>query len=576
MAKAKRSFGDGSVKFLEMTRFIRLKVFHQILAVIGIMSIFFAVQAYLSVRVIQTMQAATPQLLNQGAYALDEISNLRVELASLKDAYLERLTGHAADSEPLAEAFDKIFQRIKSLGSIEAKTRRTILEKLRTVQAVIAAAPAESGYDTLRQELLNVNLYLENSYTEIFGGTLARVNANDQFSGKAQRNSMIIMILSIVCSVLLGVLIANSIAGPLRRIAATARAIAGGDLTENIRTAGSPEIAGAVAGLNQAIDGLRRLVSGIHTQLGLLTGASKELRLASELTGRSAAEVARSMEELSHGAEEQALQIGQAVRTVDQLAATVQQVSQDADRIATASEKVAQAAQTGRQATVAIAREITGLYSSTEEVAEVIAILRNTAAAIGETITLIQGIAEQTTLLALNASIEAARAGEQGKGFGVVARETGKLADQSKQAAESITSLILQMQERTERAVEVIRIGLGRADQGRNLVVQTKATFEEIFAALNDNSLQIRAVAQSAQQMSASNQAVIQFINAIASFSEESLSSTEQVSATAEEQSASVQEVTALAESLDRIAAQLQGAVAAFVLEEKRAEKADA
>ncbi len=569
MPQQGRNLGERSSKVLEVTHFTKLKVFYQILMVIGVMSLFFGLQAYLNVGVIRTMQEAIPAILNQGAYTLNEIANLKGDILNVKDAYLEQMTGNTdANTPAVTELLEKINQRTRSLNQIEPGTKERILHKLAMIQT-LTENPTADNYPLLRKELSNIGLYLDNAYMGLFSQTLSRVTENDQFSDEAQRNSILIMIASIVLSILLGVFIANSIAGPLKKIAGVVKGIAVGDLTEKVRAAGSPELAVVVNGLNQAIDGLQELVSNIGHQATALFTASKELKATSTMTGQSATEVARSMEQLTVGAEEQARQINQAVATIDQLSETVHQVSQGTDRIATASEKVAQAAQVGREATVAITREITGLYTSTKEVAEVIEILQRSSEEIGEIITLIQAIAEQTALLALNASIEAARAGEQGRGFGVVARETGKLAEQSKQATESITQLILRMKARTNQAVNVIQIGLGRADKGRNLVVQARTTFEEIFTALSENLQQIRAVAALTQKMSHSNQEVIELINGIASFSEESLSSTEQVSATTEEQSASVEQVMALAESLERIADHLRQAVAAFELTPK-------
>ncbi len=572
MPQQGRNIDERSSKVLEITQFTKLKVFYQILTVIGVMSLCFGLQAYLNVGVIRTMQEAIPAILNQGAYTLNEIANLKGDILNVKDAYLEQITGNAAaDTPAVAELLEKIKQRTGSLDQIEPGAKKRILNKLSTIQTLVED-PAAANYPLVRKELNNIGLYLDNAYMDLFSQTLSRVTENNQFSDEAQRNSILIMIASIGLSILLGVLIANSIAGPLKKIAKVVKGIAVGDLTEKVRAAGSPELTVVVSGLNQAIDGLQELVSNIGNQATVLFNASKELKSTSAMTGQSAAEVARSMEQLTVGAEEQARQINQAVATIDHLSETVHQVSQGTDRIAVASEKVAQAAQIGREATVAITREITELYTSTKEVAEVIAILQRSSEEIGEIITLIQAIAEQTALLALNASIEAARAGEQGRGFGVVARETGKLAEQSKQATESITQLILRMKARTDQAVNVIQIGLGRADKGRNLVVQARTTFEEIFTALNENLHQIRAVASLTRKMSHSNQEVIELINGIASFSEESLSSTEQVSATTEEQSASVEQVMALAESLEQIADHLRQAVAVFELAPKTAD----
>jgi methyl-accepting chemotaxis protein len=180
---------------------------------------------------------------------------------------------------------------------------------------------------------------------------------------------------------------------------------------------------------------------------------------------------------------------------------------------------------------------------------------------------MIHGMAEQTTLLALNAAIEAARAGEHGRGFAVVAQETGKLAEQSKQATILIVDLINKIKKQTDQAVIAMEKGMERAERGKNLAIQTSATFEEIFKSLNDNQDQIEVVAKSARRMAESNTVVIEAINEAAAISEESMSGTEEVSATAEEQSASAEEVAALSDNLRRIAKSLQLAVELFELE---------
>jgi methyl-accepting chemotaxis protein len=129
--------------------------------------------------------------------------------------------------------------------------------------------------------------------------------------------------------------------------------------------------------------------------------------------------------------------------------------------------------------------------------------------------TVIQGIAEQTTLLALNAAIEAARAGEYGRGFAVVAAETGKLADQSKQAAQLINNLIDQMKQRFKHAVQSMTNGIKVVESGKNLAVKATITFENIFSKLGNILPRIDSVALSAKKMAESNEGVITAITNI-------------------------------------------------------------
>jgi methyl-accepting chemotaxis protein len=285
---------------------------------------------------------------------------------------------------------------------------------------------------------------------------------------------------------------------------------------------------------------------------------------AASYSGKSATDVAQAMEQIAQATSEQTIQINDTVEKVDLLAQLVKKVTGDTEQISFVSEQVAESARLGQKATNDVANEFNELFNFTKEAAQVIEELHNTSEEISESTTVIQGIAEQTTLLALNAAIEAARAGEHGKGFGVVAVETGKLADQSKQAVGSIANLIAQMKNRTKHAVDVMQQGITKTDAGKKLATEATTTFEGIFQALHDNLRQIETVAKSAREMANTNEEVISAVTTIAAISEEALANTEEVSATAEEQSASAEQVSALAENLNQVADQMKLSVSVF------------
>ena len=311
------------------------------------------------------------------------------------------------------------------------------------------------------------------------------------FANVSQIWTIVIFVGCSIFAIFFGLGIASSISRPLDETVRAAKALATGDLTKNLKVAGCQEVQGMVDGLNQAILGLRELVKGIDRQSDSLSVASKELNDASSDTGRSANQVAAAMNELAKAASDQTEQVNQAVETINLLSTLVKKVSDDTENIASASEIVAQSAQVGQKVTGDIASEINQIYDSTREVADVIEQLNTTGEEISEITVMIGGIAEQTTLLALNASIEAARAGEHGKGFSVVAKETGKLAEQSKQAAQLIADLISQMRKRNTHAVEVINRGMQKVEAGKHLASQATVAFEQIFKTLKNNLNQI-------------------------------------------------------------------------------------
>src|SRR3954451_12572780 len=132
----------------------------------------------------------------------------------------------------------------------------------------------------------------------------------------------------------------------------------------------------------------------------------------------------------------------------------------------------------------------------------------------------ITGIAEQTNLLALNAAIEAARAGEQGRGFAVVAEEVRKLAEESQEAAATISGLVQEIQSDTERTVRVVEDGVTRTEEGAETVAQARLAFEAIGGAVGDMTARIEQIAAAAQQISAATEKVSDDIGGVATVAE--------------------------------------------------------
>lgn len=547
--------------------FKRLKVFYQIMILAGVMFVFLGIEGLMGITTINRLNQYSHRTFDNGIQLIFKVNEFKTKFEQLRINYLKDIVTHNSTA-------GGVFYREKSIwkGDLHDFERMHLenineLEKeVATIEKILEKPVSEENYSDLDMTLRNVKYFSENIMGQVRSESLVSLNQGERYSDTNKLISLILLIVGIALAVLLGFAIAIPIARPLHSVGITAKSLAAGNLAKTITAEGSIEVATVVESLNKAIIGLRELVGKIDEHSNTLFIASQELKTASNDTGKSATEVAIAMQELAQASTDQAGKATDAVTNINVLAELVRQVSEEVKNISGESENVALSAKLGQKATNDVADEMIKIYNMTKDVTLVIDELDKFSTEVTEITSMMEGIAEQTALLALNASIEAARAGEHGKGFAVVAMETGKLADQSKQAAQLIGNLIGQMKDRSQQAVRSVTNGMKVVESGKNLATDATITFENIFNKLSTIVARIDSVALSAKRMADCNESMISTITGMAMLSEESMASTEEVSAIAEQQSASVEEVNALAENLADISSRLKQSVAQFEL----------
>ncbi len=229
-----------------------------------------------------------------------------------------------------------------------------------------------------------------------------------------------------------------------------------------------------------------------------------DIKLASTQLNDYAHEMAKASDELESGVtnqQEQSLQITAAITqlsaAVKQLAASVKETSQQTEEATVQSSNGHDLVKESVKDIHALAERIASVYDVTEQV-------QSQAGAITQILETIEGVAEQTNLLALNAAIEAARAGEAGRGFAVVADEVRALSQQTQGYTRNIQETITELQNRVQNAVTLVRGGHELADNSVGTVTRSGDAFEAINTmvhAINSSSIEIATVAEQQSQI---------------------------------------------------------------------------
>jgi len=237
---------------------------------------------------------------------------------------------------------------------------------------------------------------------------------------------------------------------------------------------------------------------------------------------------------------------------ITEMAATILQSKKHAEDASDASRNASQTASMGGEIVGETVDGMQGIQNVVQGSAESIGDLARSAEQIDEIVKVIDDIADQTNLLALNAAIEAARAGEQGRGFAVVADEVRRLAERTGKATDEIGKVIAAVQQKTASAVKAMESGLSSVQKGRELADQAGQSLQEIVATSNRVLSMIEQIAAGSVEQAQVAEDLSQRVETI-----------RQVTAVTSQKAA---ESAGAAKSLSHQAEQLQGVVALFKL----------
>ncbi len=343
---------------------------------------------------------------------------------------------------------------------------------------------------------------------------------------------------SIAIGIVIAVILTRSIVRPVTQTISDAKFLADGNLRREILVDRRDEFGEQAAVMKGMVEKWRAVI-----------GSIKE---ASDSVASSGTQLSGSAMHMSEGAKQQAERAHQVATASEEMSQTVLDIARNAESIASAASEAASTAKSGGKTVEAAVTEVKEIASTVEESAGHITSLSELSQKIGDIIGIINEIADQTNLLALNAAIEAARAGEHGRGFAVVADEVRKLAERTTGATSEVSGIIREIQAKVTNAVSSVGQVSTKVDRGVDLSSKAGTELQTIVKTVENLQQMVQQIAAAIDEMSTTSDQISKDIESISGISEQT--------------SQSSGEVTKASHELARLGKNLQGISQRFEL----------
>ncbi|KQL36739.1 MULTISPECIES: HAMP domain-containing methyl-accepting chemotaxis protein [Bacillaceae] len=386
-----------------------------------------------------------------------------------------------------------------------------------------------------------------------------------KFESMINTLTIVVPIISVILGLALAYFISRSISKPVKKVTAGLVQIADGNLRlEPIMIKNKDEVGEMAVAFNTMSKDLLEIVSGVRDSSMQLAANAEELTASAEESLASSQMVAKSAEEQMATSEQQVRHMDSSVHAMAELSQGVEQISTSNEEMLKATDEVRVLVNKGSDVVSDVAEQMNTIHTTFKDTTVIMNNMAKHSDEIQNVTALITDISEQTNLLALNAAIEAARAGEYGKGFAVVAEEVRKLAEQSKNSATEIASMVQMIQEASSEAVQAITDGGGKVEAGISKTTESLDVFKDIESAVGEVGVKVESVSAAIEQIQEMAKSVSEGSLEVQRLAALAADGANDTSAATEEQLAANEEITANAQSLADLAEALQNNVSHF------------
>ena len=380
---------------------------------------------------------------------------------------------------------------------------------------------------------------------------------------------LLIVAVIVVLAMGFAVLLSNLISKPITNVNVMLKDISEGegDLTKQLHIDTKEEVGTLATLFNQFVTKIKLVVAKVKESAQTLSSYTEEIHDAIEQANESIEQVNYEVQTMVDGLQNSASVVEQTTASIQELSSSAQMISKESTAVSEDSVQMLNASKQGAEKLGQVVQSIEQVKISSESMASVIDALKLSSDEIVGIVNMINAIADQTSLLALNASIEAARAGEHGRGFSVVAEEVRKLAEQSKQSAFKINDIISTISTDIKGAGETMTKEQILVQKSVSQAHETNANFGQILTLIEAITGKITRISEGAHQQSMISEEMAKAIDELSHVMQGNVVSSERIGSNIENQVATFEEIAASITELKNMALVLETETNRFKVE---------
>lgn len=417
----------------------------------------------------------------------------------------------------------------------------------------------------------DISGYISDNCSTLLGLEMSRSkdiqNQIAQNYSKMQINIFIMFFFAVIVAIGLVILLNKVIAKPIRLLSKKLAVIADKDLTDATVTLHSKDEIGDLAHVfNIMSDSLKNILEKVSAVSNDIEHSFCEVTQNVEDTAKGSENIAKNVDYMLTKIEEQNNESRMVISNISNISEISKKIHGNTENILKSAKTSIDGASQGTHKLTDYTTQLTTVNNIMSEITQMVNELHSSTQKMNDIVNTISEISDETNLLSLNASIEAARAGEAGHGFAVVAEQIQKLADNSKNSAQEIGMIILDVQQRTSNMTGQMQQGLIQLDKGNDIAEETKKSFHKIELSINEVDIEIREIVDNITHLSKIVSGTSQNMEAIDSVMQDTSDVTKEIADTINTETANLEELTATMTVLLETATELRKTLSEFKL----------